>query len=78
MSIIDQSNREALVVDSWTFGGGTALMLQIEHRESHDIDLFIDDPQILPLLNPETQDFKPPHRAQQLPLRRHEDAQDRV
>lgn len=60
MSIIDQSNRESLVVDSWTFGGGTALMLQIEHRESYDIDLFIDDPQILPFLNPETQDFDLP------------------
>ena len=22
----------------WSFGGGTALMLQIDHRESHDID----------------------------------------
>ena len=30
-------------------------MLQIDHRESHDIDLFIEDPQILPFLNPETQ-----------------------
>lgn len=40
---------------NWTFGGGTALMLQIDHRESHDIDLFIDDPQYLPYLNPETQ-----------------------
>ncbi|PWG01946.1 nucleotidyl transferase AbiEii/AbiGii toxin family protein [Sphingosinicella humi] len=42
----------------WSFGGGTALMLQIHHRESHDIDLFIDDPQILPFLNPATQDYK--------------------
>lgn len=41
----------------WSFGGGTALMLQIDHRESHDIDLFLDDPQILPFLNPETQDI---------------------
>ncbi len=39
----------------WSFGGGTALMLQIDHRESHDIDLFLDDPQLLPFLNPETQ-----------------------
>lgn len=60
MSIIDHSNRESLVVDSWTFGGGTALMLQIDHRESHDIDLFIVDPQILPFLNPETQGFDLP------------------
>jgi len=42
ISIIDQSNRETQVVDRWTFGGGTALMLQIGHRESHDIDLFVD------------------------------------
>src|SRR3546814_10248418 len=43
---------------SWSFGGGTALMLQIDHRESHDIDLFLDDPQYLPFLNPETQGIK--------------------
>src|SRR3546814_10996490 len=39
---------------SWSFGGGTALMLQLDHRERHDIDLFLDDPQYLPFLNPET------------------------
>ena len=42
----------------WSFGGGTALMLQIDHRESHDIDLFLSDPQFLPYLNPETQGFE--------------------
>lgn len=26
----------------WSFGGGTALMLQIDHCKSHDIDLFLD------------------------------------
>jgi len=41
----------------WSFGGGTALMLQIDHRESHDIDIFLDDPQVLPFLNPETQGY---------------------
>lgn len=45
------------IVGTWTFGGGTALMLHIGHRESHDIDLFIDDPQALPYLNPYTQDY---------------------
>lgn len=45
------------VISSWSFGGGTALMLQIGHRESHDIDIFLDDPQVLPLLNPEVQGF---------------------
>lgn len=33
-------------------------MLQIDHRESHDIDLFLDNAQLLPLLNPETQGMK--------------------
>ena len=56
-SIIDQANAEALIIDRWTFGGGTALMLQIGHRESHDIDIFLTDPQLLPYLNPQTQDF---------------------
>lgn len=42
---------------AWSFGGGTALMLQINHRESHDIDVFIDDPQVLAYLNPETQEY---------------------
>lgn len=32
-------------------------MLSIAHRDSHDIDLFIDDPQVLPLLNPQTQGY---------------------
>ena len=34
------------------------MMLQIDHRESHDIDLFLSDPQFLPYLNPETQGFE--------------------
>lgn len=32
-------------------------MLQIDHRESFDIDIFIDDPQVLPYLNPTTQGY---------------------
>ncbi len=43
---------------AWSFGGGTALMIQIDHRESHDVDLFLDDPQLLPFLNPQTQGMK--------------------
>ena len=46
-AIIRQANSKQLVVDHWTFGGGTALMLQLDHRESHDIDIFLDDPQLL-------------------------------
>ncbi|CCV09576.1 hypothetical protein MESS2_p70010 [Mesorhizobium metallidurans STM 2683] len=31
----------------WSFGGGTAMMIQIGHRKSRDIDIFLDDPQLL-------------------------------
>ncbi|MFC3320454.1 MULTISPECIES: nucleotidyl transferase AbiEii/AbiGii toxin family protein [Mesorhizobium] len=31
----------------WSFGGGTAMMIKIGHRESHDIDVFLDDPHCL-------------------------------
>lgn len=33
------------------------MMLQIGHRESHDVDIFLDDPQLLPFLNPRTQNL---------------------
>lgn len=57
VSIIEQANKDMVIIDRWTLGGGTALMLQINHRESHDIDLFVDDPQLMTFFNPETQDF---------------------
>jgi hypothetical protein len=57
MAIIDQANGQGIGMQNWSFGGGTALMLQIKHRESHDIDLFIDDAQYLPYLNPGTQGY---------------------
>lgn len=57
LSIIEQAQARCLLPIYWSFGGGTALMIQIGHRVSHDIDLFITDPQILPYLNPATQDF---------------------
>ena len=47
-TILDHVNREFEIIESWSFGGGTAMMIQIDHRESHDIDLFLDDPQLLP------------------------------
>lgn len=37
---------------TWTFGGGTVLMLRIGHRLSKDIDLFVPDPQALGWVNP--------------------------
>lgn len=36
----------------WTFGGGTVLMLRINHRQSKDIDLFVPDPQYLGYVSP--------------------------
>jgi hypothetical protein len=56
-SLIDQVNSEQPIIDHWTFGGGTAMMLQIGHRESRDIDIFLDDAQYLGLLNPDKNDF---------------------
>ena len=55
--IIDQANAKHKLLDHWSFGGGTALMLQIHHRESFDVDIFIHDPQVLPYLNPQTQGY---------------------
>lgn len=26
------------------------MMIQVDHRESHDVDLFLNDPQLLPYL----------------------------
>lgn len=41
---------------SWSFGGGTSLMLQFNHRESKDIDIFIKDAQVLTYLSPRVND----------------------
>lgn len=38
--------------DEWTFGGGTALALFLQHRESMDIDIFLHNAQLLSLLTP--------------------------
>lgn len=40
----------------WSFGGGTALMVQLHHRDSKDVDLFILDPQYLGFLSPKMAD----------------------
>jgi predicted nucleotidyltransferase component of viral defense system len=40
----------------WTFGGGTVLMLRLNHRHSKDIDLFVPDPQYLGYLTPRLSD----------------------
>lgn len=57
-SLIRQVNFEHTIIDHWTFGGGTAMMLQIGHRVSRDVDIFLADPQLLGFLDPRTHDFK--------------------
>jgi Nucleotidyl transferase AbiEii toxin, Type IV TA system len=42
---------------TWTFGGGTVLMLRHAHRLSKDIDLFVPDPQYLGFVNPRLSDI---------------------
>lgn len=53
LSDLEQQGRP---VSDWVLGGGTALMLYANHRFSRDIDAFIDDPQYLALLSPDTTD----------------------
>jgi hypothetical protein len=48
--------RQGQPAPDWILGGGTALMLYANHRFSRDIDAFIDDPQYLAALSPETTD----------------------
>lgn len=40
----------------WSLGGGTVLMLRLNHRRSKDIDAFLPDPQYLGLFNPRMSD----------------------
>ena len=47
MDIIDRAVTPEGVPSEWSFGGGTALMLQIDHRISYDIDFFNEDLQQL-------------------------------
>ena len=57
-SLIRQVNSEQSIIDHWTFGGGTAMMLRINHRESRDVDIFLPDPQALAFLDPQKREFQ--------------------
>jgi hypothetical protein len=40
-------------IEAWSFGGGTALALfYLQHRRSHDLDIFVHDPQYFSFLSP--------------------------
>ncbi len=45
--VIDDACKEGIDLTGMTLGGGTGLMLQINHRNSYDIDFFLPDPQLL-------------------------------
>jgi hypothetical protein len=49
--MIRQVSADQEIIDPWTFVGGTAMMVQIDHRESDDVDIFLPDPQSLPFLD---------------------------
>jgi hypothetical protein len=53
-SALTLTDHLATVIDKprWTFGGGTVLMLRLDHRHSRDIDLFVPDPQYLGYVTP--------------------------
>ena len=57
-SALELTDHLATVIDKpvWTFGGGTVLMLRLNHRYSRDIDLFVPDPQYLGHVTPRLSD----------------------
>jgi nucleotidyltransferase AbiEii toxin of type IV toxin-antitoxin system len=52
LEVIDSVTEAGIVLQDWTFGGGTVLMLRHHHRFSKDIDIFVPDPQYLGYLTP--------------------------
>lgn len=54
--LLDAASESAGEPIEWTFGGGTVLMLELHHRRSKDIDIFISDPQLLGFFSPRTND----------------------
>lgn len=62
--LIDQVHEQAGGYEfGWSFGSGTAMIIQIGHRESHDVDIFVDDGQILGFLDPAKFDLRFTERA---------------
>ncbi len=48
LGVLDEAGQDI----RWTFGGGTALALKINHRMSYDVDLFLEDFRSLNALSP--------------------------
>ncbi len=49
--IMDKATAMGIDMGNVTLGGGTAMMLHINHRDSHDIDLFLSGSEALATLN---------------------------
>ena len=58
LNIIDAVNLNGDILGGWTLGGGTAIMLRIDHRDSRDVDVFLDDPQLLPYVRAEAAEMQ--------------------
>jgi nucleotidyltransferase AbiEii toxin of type IV toxin-antitoxin system len=57
MAILAPARRAAPgLFEGCSFGGGTVLMFDLEHRISKDVDIFVPDPQCLGLLTPRLND----------------------
>jgi hypothetical protein len=56
LHIIDRAQETMGGKISWTIGGGTMLHELFAHRYSHDIDIFVNDPQVLLYITPRTND----------------------
>ena len=52
LTAFDEMRRDGRPTPEWKLGGGTALMIEAEHRLSRDIDAFIDAPEYLGYLSP--------------------------
>lgn len=52
LDLIDSVSEAGIVLQDWSFGGGTVLMRRHHHRFSKDIDIFVPDPQYLGYLTP--------------------------
>ena len=56
LTLIDTAEHSTGASLEWSFGGGTVLMLRMNHRHSKDIDIFVADPQVLGFFNPRISD----------------------
>lgn len=52
LRLLDGLERDGIRLPAWSLGGDTMLMLAFRHRLSKDVDVFLPDLQLLPMLSP--------------------------